>query len=136
VDRILPRGLRFPFNFGFIPRTQAADGDPTDVLLVLDEILFPGCCIDCQLLGVMRAEQSEKGKKYRNDRILAVAVKDAGSPKALSELEPDFIADVGRFFATYHEAEGNQFKVLGVGNCEEALELVRQTTLRVDGRDS
>ena len=77
MDRILPRGLRFPFNFDFIPRTQAADGVPTDILLVLDEILFPGCCIDCQLLGVMRTEQSEKGKTYRNDRILAVAVKDA-----------------------------------------------------------
>src|SRR5437762_715648 len=42
VDRILAKGLRFPFNFGFVPQTQAPDGDPTDILLIIDEILFPG----------------------------------------------------------------------------------------------
>jgi len=125
VDRILPKGQRFPFNFGFIPRTQAADGDPTDVLLVLDEILFPGCCLDCRLLGVVYAEQSEKGKPYRNDRILAVSIKDPDAPHALNELERNFIGNVERFFASYHAAEGNQFKVLGVGNPEKALELVK-----------
>lgn len=72
VDRILPPGLRFPFNFGFLPHTQAADQDPTDVILILDEILFPGCGIDCHLLGVVEAEQTEKGAKYRNDRLIAV----------------------------------------------------------------
>ena len=132
VDRILPKSQRFPFNFGFIPLTQAPDGDPTDVLLVLDEILFPGCCLDCRLLGVVHAEQSEKGKTYRNDRILAVSIKDPDAPKTLDELERNFIGNVERFFASYHEAEGNQFKVLGVGNPEKALELVRQTTLRGD----
>jgi inorganic pyrophosphatase len=133
VDRILPKGQRFPFNFGFIPRTQAADGDPTDVLLVLDEILFPGCCLDCRLLGVVYAEQSEKGKTYRNDRILAVSIKDPDAPKALDALERNFIGNVERFFDGYHETEGNHFKALGVGDPEKALELVRQTTLGVDG---
>jgi inorganic pyrophosphatase len=61
VDRILPPGLRFPFNFGFVPDTKGADGDPTDVILILDEILFPGCGIDCGLLGVVEAEQTERG---------------------------------------------------------------------------
>lgn len=133
VDRILPKGQRFTFNFGFIPRTQAADGDPIDVLLILDEILFPGCCLDCRLLGVVYAEQSEKGKTYRNDRILAVSIKDPDAPRALNELERNFIENAETFFASYHAAEGNQFKVLGVGNPEKAFELVRQTTVRVDG---
>ena len=46
VAPILPKGQRFPFNFGFIPQTGAADGDPTDALLVIDEILSPGCSAD------------------------------------------------------------------------------------------
>ena len=58
VDRILPKGLRFPFNFGFIPQTRAPDGDSTDVLLILDEILFPGCAVDCRALGVIRTDRS------------------------------------------------------------------------------
>ena len=128
VDRVLPKGQRFPFNFGFIPQTEAPDGDPTDVLLVIDEILFPGCCLDCRLLGVVRAEQTEKGETYRNDRILAVSIKDSDAPRSLDELERNFIGNVERFFASYHEVEGNHFKVLGVGNKEEALKLIRQTT--------
>lgn len=130
VDRVLPKGLRFPFNFGFIPQTKAADGDPTDVLLVIDEVLFPGCSLDCRLLGVVRAEQTERGENYRNDRILAVSIKDPDAPKSLDELERNFIRNVERFFASYHEAEGNRFKVLGVGSREEALKLVRQTTTK------
>jgi inorganic pyrophosphatase len=130
VDRVLPKGQRFPFNFGFIPQTEAPDGDPTDVLLVIDEVLFPGCCLDCRLLGVVCAEQTEKGETYRNDRILAVSTKDSDAPRSLDELERNFIANVERFFASYHEAEGNRFKVLGVGNREEALKLIRDTTRR------
>jgi inorganic pyrophosphatase len=133
VDRILAKGLRFPFNFGFVPQTQAPDGDPTDILLIIDEILFPGCCLDCRVLGVVRAEQSEKGKIYRNDRILAVSVKDADAPKSIDELERNFVLNVERFFATYHQAEGNRFEVIGIGNAEEALELVRQTMLPKPG---
>jgi len=128
VDRVLPKGQRFPFNFGFIPQTEAPDGDPTDVLLVIDEVLFPGCGLDCRLLGVVRAEQTEKGETYRNDRILAVSIKDSDAPSSLDELERNFIRTVERFFASYHEAEGTRFRVLGVGNQEEALKLIRQTT--------
>ena len=69
-DRILPPGLRFPFNFGFVPNTRAEDGDPIDVILILDDPLFPGCCVKCRIIGVLKAEQTEKGKTNRNDRLL------------------------------------------------------------------
>jgi len=108
VDRVLPKGQRFPFNFGFIPQTEAPDGDPTDVLLVIDEVLFPGCCLDCRLLGVVRAEQTEKGEIYRNDRILAVSIKDSDAPSSLDELERNFIRTVERVFASYYRHRSNQ----------------------------
>lgn len=129
VDRVLPKGLRFPFNFGYVPCTRAEDGDPTDVLLILDETLFPGCRLDCRLLGVMRAEQTEKGESYRNDRILAVPTKDPDAPQTLAELERHFIVHVERFFASYHQAEGNIFRVLGLGDADEARSLIQQTTV-------
>ena len=132
VDRILPKGLRFPFNFGFIPQTRAPDGDSTDVLLILDEILFPGCAVDCRALGVIHANQSEKGKIYRNDRILAVPLKDPDAQQTLDDLDRHFIADVERFFATYHGAEGNQSRVVGLGDSAEGADLVRRTRFRVD----
>jgi len=58
----------FPHAFGFVPRTQAADGDPEDILILMDEPTFTGCVIQTRLLGVMEAEQTEDGKTERNDR--------------------------------------------------------------------
>jgi len=110
VDRVLPPGLRFPFNFGFVPGTQAADGDPTDVILILDEVLFPGCVVDCSLLGVVEATQREKGIRYRDDRILARSTKDSGAPNTLNDLPADYALNVGRLFEAYQAAEGNEFK--------------------------
>ncbi len=128
-DRVLPPGMRFPFNFGFVPNTRAEDGDPTDVIVVLDELLFPGCVVECRALGVIRAEQTEDGGTNRNDRIVAAPIKDRGAPVSMDDLPNGFVADAARFFATYHEAEGNQFKVIGVGDTAEALELIRRTTV-------
>src|SRR4051794_2775301 len=72
---VLPRGAVFPFDFGFIPQTRADDGDPIDVLLLMDEPAFAGCVVATRLIGVIEAEQLERGarKPVRNDRIIAVA---------------------------------------------------------------
>ena len=63
----------FPYDFGFVPSTKADDGDPLDVLLLNDTGVYPGCLVDCALVGVIELEQEEKGKMTRNDRLIAVA---------------------------------------------------------------
>ena len=63
----------FPYDFGFVPSTQAEDGDPLDVLVLTDDPLFPGCLVECMLIGAIEAEQEEEGKNKRNDRLIAVA---------------------------------------------------------------
>src|SRR3989440_1956062 len=68
-------GLSFPFDFGFVPSTEGEDGDPLDVLVLMDEPAFCGCLVRCRLIGVIEAEQTEKGKTERNDRLIAVASK-------------------------------------------------------------
>jgi inorganic pyrophosphatase len=93
VHRVLPLGLHFPFNFGFVPDTQAADGDPADVLLIMDEIVYPGCGVECRFIGVIEAEQTSRGRAYRNDRIIAAAVQDRSAPKTLIELPEEFIPE-------------------------------------------
>jgi inorganic pyrophosphatase len=132
VDRILPQGLRFPFNFGFIPDTKAADGDPTDVVLILDEPLFPGCQVSCRILGVLQAEQTEGGQTLRNDRILAICVKDKGAPQTLEDVSRNFLSDVERFFVTYHQAEGSRFAVIRNAGEQDAIELIRSTASKPD----
>jgi len=63
----------FPYDFGFVPLTTGEDGDPLDILVLMDEASFPGCLVECRLIGVFEAEQEEHNKTKRNDRLIAVA---------------------------------------------------------------
>src|SRR5881398_2938674 len=50
LKKVLPEGMVFPYDFGFIPSTKAEDGDPIDVLLLMDEPAYPGCLIECRVV--------------------------------------------------------------------------------------
>src|SRR4029453_9457458 len=69
----LPLGAVFPFDFGYVPSTKGGDGDPLDILILMDEPAFPGCLVPAKLIGVIEAEQTEGGETTRNDRLIAVA---------------------------------------------------------------
>jgi len=71
LEKVLPAGMAFPYDFGFVPSTEADDGDPVDVALLMDEPAFPGCVFKCRPIGVIQGEQGDK-RKVRNDRIIAV----------------------------------------------------------------
>src|SRR3954468_2849328 len=75
LGKVLPAGTSFPYDFGFIPYTKGADGDPLDILVINDSPTFPGCVISVRVIGVLIAEQKkEKESLVRNDRIVGVAV--------------------------------------------------------------
>jgi inorganic pyrophosphatase len=63
LKKVLPAGMAFPYDFGFIPSTEGEDGDPLDVLVLMDEPAFAGCLLKCRIIGVIKGEQSD-GKKY------------------------------------------------------------------------
>src|SRR6202043_965268 len=74
LKKVLPAGMAFPYDFGFVPSTKADDGDPVDVLVLMDEPAFPGCVLKCRPIGVIEGEQimkANKKDKERNDRIIA-----------------------------------------------------------------
>ena len=71
---LLPEGMMFPFDFGFIPSTQGGDGDPLDILVLMDAPAHVGCLIEVRLVGVISAEQIQDGEKESNDRLLGVAI--------------------------------------------------------------
>src|SRR5580704_14286358 len=73
LKKVLPAGMTFPYDFGFLPQTLAPDGDPLDVLLLMDEPAYPGVVVRSRLLGVIEGEQLDGKNKIRNDRLLAVA---------------------------------------------------------------
>src|SRR5580698_4039713 len=71
---LLPEGMMFPFDFGFIPSTLGEDGDPVDIMVLMDAPAHVGCLIDVRVIGIIEAEQTQDGKTETNDRLLGVAV--------------------------------------------------------------
>lgn len=70
LSKLLPQGFSFPFDFGFIPSTQAEDGDALDVMVLMDESAHVGCLVTVRLVGVIEAVQAENGKKSKKTVLL------------------------------------------------------------------
>ena len=126
LSGLLPMGAVFPFDFGFIPSTLGGDGDPLDVLILMDEPAFPGCLIPARLIGVIEAEQTEDGKTNRNDRLIAVAVDSRAHTDIhrLNDLNESVVNEIEHFFVSYNEAKGKQFKPLGRFEPDRAKKVV------------
>lgn len=124
----LPAGMVFPYDFGFIPQTIGGDGDPLDVLVLMDEPCFPGCALLVRLIGVMESEQIEKGKTNRNDRLIAVA--DAAhiySPfRHVDDLPEQARTEISDFFSNYHKLQGKHSKTLAWKGPGKALKLIKR----------
>lgn len=130
MHHALPQGLSFPFDFGFIPQTRAADGDPLDVIVLMDEPGFPGLVTGIRLLGLFEAEQTEKDKTFRNDRLVARAVESLGfsQMRTIEDLSPKMLDQVEEFFVFYNRLRGKNFRVLRRSGPEKAEELIRQAS--------
>jgi inorganic pyrophosphatase len=120
--RQLSAGLSFPFDFGFVPRTKAGDGDPLDALVLHEGASYPGVLIACRLVGLIRVGQSERGKRVRNDRVVAVPTEDArvGSGYAGRALSSRNRAELEEFFRAAVLFEGKHVTLLGWGGAKEA----------------
>jgi inorganic pyrophosphatase len=128
---VLPEGMVFPHAFGFVPSTKAADGDPEDILIIMDEPTFTGCVVPCRLLGVMEATQTDDGETERNDRLIAVAdhSRDYSEAKSLEDLSSNMLKEIEQFFITYNKEKGKKFKVLRMRGPGQALKLVKKSLL-------
>jgi inorganic pyrophosphatase len=132
LSRVLPDGMVFPYDFGFVPSTMAEDGDPIDVLLLMDAPAFPGCVIESRLIGVIEGEQTEEGKTARNDRLLAVAnYSHANSDmKNVSDMNQKLLKELAEFFVNYHRQDEVKYKFLGTKGPKEAARLLNQAVKR------
>ena len=136
LKTLLPVGAVFPFDFGFIPSTIAEDGDPIDVLILMDEPVAVGTLIEVRLVGIIEAEQTEKSKNgketTRNDRLIAVSSVsyNYSEVRSLNDLNENLLDEIQHFFISYNEGRGKKFKVLGRYGPKRALELVKQAEKR------
>jgi inorganic pyrophosphatase len=128
LKKVLPAGMVFPYDFGFLPRTLAPDGDPIDVLLLMDVPAFPGIAVKARLIGVIEGEQIDGKKKIRNDRLVAVA--DANhlyaNVKRLKDLPAKWIDELQVFFVNYHNLQGKKYRLLGCKGADAAMTLIKK----------
>jgi inorganic pyrophosphatase len=126
LSRTLPVGTVFPCDFGFIPGTRAPDGDPLDVLLLHEAATFPGCIVTARLIGVLHAQQRERGRTLRNDRLVAVVETPVNAPplRELRELEPARLRALKHFFESYNAFQGRPFRILGQAGAQRARSAV------------
>lgn len=129
LSGVLPEGMVFPHAFGFVPSTEADDGDPEDILVIMDEPTFTGCIVRTRLLGVIEAEQTEDGKTERNDRLVAVAAhsRDYSEIQNLRDLNQNMLKEIEQFFVNYNKERGKKFRVLGTRGPKQALKLLEKS---------
>jgi len=126
---VLPVGAYFPFDFGYIPNTLGGDGDPLDVLVLMDEPAFCGCLIAARLIGVIEANQTERdGKTERNDRLIAVSTDSRihEDIKSINDLNEKLVDEIEHFFKSYNEAKGKKFESLGRFAAQKAKKIVEK----------
>jgi inorganic pyrophosphatase len=124
---LLPEGMIFPFDFGFIPSTLGDDGDPLDILVLMDARAHVGCLIDVRIIGVITAEQIEDGNKETNDRLLGVAVHSYNHEDlhSIDDLSKSLLDQLEEFFISYNKQRGKKFRVTGRGGPKKAIKFLK-----------
>ncbi len=124
LDRVLYSPLYYPFDYGYIPRTKARDGDTLDVLVILSHPTFPGCIVEAKPLGVLLM----KDDKGPDEKIICAATGDPRYEglKSLDDIEDHVLKEVTHFFEIYKELEEKTVEVRGWEGVEKAIELVQR----------
>jgi inorganic pyrophosphatase len=127
LSHVLTAGAVFPFDFGFVPGTRAADGDAIDVLVLAEEPQFSGCLVVARPIGGIEAEQTQDGQTFRNDRLLAVAAasRSYGAVHELSDLPPTLVAEIEQFFINYNLMRDRVFQPIGKLGAKQAMTSIR-----------
>ena len=123
---LLPEGMMFPFDFGFVPSTLGGDGDPLDIMVLMDAPAHVGCLMDVRIIGVIEAKESSDEGMERNDRLLGVAIHsyEHEDLENIDDVSATLMSQVEEFFVSYNKSRGKKFNVKGRHGPKRAVKLV------------
>ncbi len=122
LDRVLYSSIHYPGDYGFVAQTLYDDGDPLDILVMVNEPTFSGCVIQARPIGLFRM----KDRGEPDDKILAVPVSDPNFADYhdIGDIPQHFLQEVAHFFAVYKDLEGAHVKTIGWEKAAKARERV------------
>jgi inorganic pyrophosphatase len=132
LKKVLPAGMKFPFDMGFLPQTRAADGDPLDIMVLMDEPVYPGCLVECRPVGVIKLLQRENRKQaVRNDRLIAVPLemRTYENIHDIRELNKNLVNEIIYFLETYNHLENIKTEILSLSGTQQAIKLIQKQLL-------
>jgi inorganic pyrophosphatase len=134
LDRVLYSSVHYPANYGFVPQTHAGDGDPLDVLLLMQESLHPLTIARARAIGGFRM-RDDKGI---DDKIVAVAIDDPSFAHytAVEQLPPHITRELQRFFQDYKILEGKMSEVDELFGRARALEVIEEARIAYRARSA
>jgi inorganic pyrophosphatase len=132
LDRYLYSSSHYPGDYGFIPQTLAEDGDPLDILVMVNEPTFSGCLIEARVIGLFRM----KDRGVNDFKILGVPNKDPlfAEYRNLRDAPSHFLREVEHFFATYKQLEGVTIETMGWATAQDAIVEVKASIERYQKR--
>ena len=127
-DRMLFSSMMYPADYGFIPETLALDGDPLDVLVLVNEPTFPGCVMEVKPIGVFHMADD----KGADEKVICIPVSDPiwNSLNNLSDINPHLLKEIEHFFQVYKDLENKEVDVEGWGDVNEAFDIIKECTER------
>src|SRR4051812_30213693 len=124
--KLLPPGMVFPFDFGFIEGTKGEDDAPLDIIVIAEFDNFSGSELDCRVIGAFKAKQKDDDGLIRNDRFIAIPAASVLYEKinTIYQLPSTMLEQLEQFFINYNKAEGKKFKVLQKINASKACTII------------
>ncbi len=125
LDRVLYSPFHYPTDYGIIPQTLYDDGDPLDILVLMDQPTFPGCIINTRPIGMMRMLDSGD----QDDKIIGVPVDDpmCADIDDIDDVPRHLLDEIAHFFEEYKKLEGKITEVLGWENAKKAFEAINHS---------
>jgi inorganic pyrophosphatase len=129
VKRSLPQGLAYPFDWGFVPGTLGADGDPVDALVLHATGTYPGVVMDCRALGVVHVTQKKPSGRIANPRVIVVPIWFKLPDGDVGGLSEQFKQEIESFFATAGYFAGAEPRIEGWQSADEAMSHVTKSVV-------
>ena len=129
-DRILHTPLNYQFNYGFIPNTLSEDGDPIDVVVIMDDELMSGCYINCKLIGVLETSD-DAGNDPKLIMLPSYKIDPAyAAYNNINEISKSTRDKIEYFFTHYKDLENKKVIVGHFKDKEEAFKIYEESVKR------